>query len=111
MPYAVRSQRNLLSVIAKSPRKQRRIILRNAKKPLIDAIAECVENTLHGNVKLNKSQKARLARHSAKLRKIANKRISWKTKRDILVQEGGSFFSFLFPLVSSIIGNITGGSQ
>lgn len=111
MPYSVKSQRNLLSVLANSKRQQRRVLLKNAKKSLIDAIAECVHNTLYGNVTLNKAQVKKLGRHSAKLRKIANKRLAWKVKRDILVQEGGGFFSLLFPIVSSLIGAIAGNQS
>lgn len=111
MPFAVRSQRDLLSVLAKSKREQRKFLLKGAKKSLIDAISECVYNTLQGNVKLSKSQKTKLAKHSGKLRKIANKKFSWKRKRAILVQEGGGFFSFLFPIISSLIGALTGNGS
>lgn len=104
MPYRVKSQKELLSLLAKSPRKSRVILLKSAKKPLIDAISECVYNTLHGNVHLTRSQKLRLSKQAAKLRKIADKKVAWQLKKRILVQEGGSFFSLLFPLVSTIIG-------
>lgn len=111
MTYAVRSQRDLLSVLAKSKRSQRRVLLQGAKKSLIDAISECVYNTLQGKVKLNKTQKTRLSKHLGKLRKIASKKLSWKRKRNILVQDGCGFFSFLFPIISSIIGAIAGNQS
>lgn len=109
MSNLVRTQKKLLAALSKLKGTKRRQILINANKDLVEAIAECVHNTLIGNITLTERQKLRLKKHRKTLRKIGAKKIAWKTKKQILInQKGDGFFSFLLPIVSSLIGALTG---
>jgi hypothetical protein len=84
-------------------------IIKNGPKDLIDTLCECVHNLLKGNVKLNDSEKSKLAKYKNSMRKILS-RISLKERKKILIQKGGlleillpSVISGLASIISSVI--------
>ena len=86
--------------------KKRKEILKTADKGLINAIGESARNCLKGNVPLNRKQFTCLKKHRHSLRKIASKRTSLKTRKQ-LIQNGGFLAALLGPVikaVSSILG-------
>lgn len=111
MSRRVASEKHALCFLGKCKPNQRRAILTKADKSLIEAISECIHNTLIGNVKLTQTQKAKLSRHKNTLRKLASKRVAWKSKKKLLLQTGGGFFSFLLPVVSTLLGSLFGSKQ
>ena len=76
-----------------------RPIIKDASKDLLHTLSECSYNVLKGVVPLTSKEKNKLCRYKTKLRQIANKKVSQKRKRAILMQGG-----FLGALLSPIIG-------
>ncbi len=79
-------------------------MLKVADPDLILCLCECVDNILHGNIKLPKKKTEELAKHAKVLRKIQDRTVPKETKHRLLIQNGG----FLPALLAPIIG--IGGS-
>ena len=85
-----------------------------ADKPLVRCICECVLNVLQGVVKLSDSEKSRLRKHKLTLRKLirAGDRGTWKSKKCVIVQNGGSFLPLLLaPIVGTLLSKIFGSKH
>jgi hypothetical protein len=65
---------------------------------------ECASNTLNGNHKSSKEEKNNLKRYKNRLREIVNPKISFKSKRKLLIQKGG----FIVPLLTTILSGVIG---
>ena len=90
---------DLLRVLGHCQPKIRNTILKNCENDLIHIICNCVYNMVKGNVPgLTQEKVNKLARHKTSLIKLT-KKVSIKEKRKILVQNGGVFFHFYFPLL------------
>lgn len=80
----------------------RKNILLNCDLSVIKTISECIFNTLTGLIPLTKSEKQKLIKFRAILRKILNSRVALKKKREIVVQCGGAFLpNLLKPIVTA----------
>ena len=107
---SARIKRNFdsLRMLQKANPKLRKAIIENSKADLIIALCEIIENTLHGTVKLNEVQKKKLKRYGQILRHVANRGVTIKEKKKLLVQRGG-FLSVILPpaiaLVSALISH------
>ena len=88
-----------LKHLAKSKPSVTKPIIRGASKDLINTLSECSYNVLQGVVPLSPKQRKRLHRYKKNLRECANKKVSQKRKRAILMRGG-----FLGTLLSPIIG-------
>ena len=71
---------------------------------MIKAVVECAINTLNDNHKLTKDEKSKLSKYKNRLRALVNPKISFKSKRKLLVQNCG----FIFPLLTSILSSVIG---
>lgn len=100
----LKSQLHFLHVLKDSKPQARRALLASASDELIKAIVECVINTLNGNHKLNKDEKTKLSKYKNRLRALVNPKISFKSKRKLLIQKGG----FIVPLLTSILSSVIG---
>ena len=69
---------------------------------LVHCICDCIHNILQGNISVNDIEKERLKRHKECLRKLVNKKTSYKEKKQ-LIQEGG-FLGSLFPTLVGFVG-------
>jgi len=96
-----------LKSVAKSSKSQRRKLINGASADNIKAVAEIALNTLRGNVHLTPAQKTKLKRYKLKLRHLANKRLSAKHKKKLLVQNGGVLPLLVAPILS-LIGGLAG---
>ena len=97
----------LLGALCHADKKHRTAITRTADKPLVKCICECVLNVLHGVVKLSTSEKRRLSKHKRALRKLSHSHDDWRTKKRVIIQNGGSLLPILLaPLVSTFISKI-----
>lgn len=99
---------DLLKVLLKSSPRMRRAILGAADKELIDCLCECAVNILRGNVTLSSEQRERLRKYKNAVRKLANKGVAVKSKRQIL-QTGGFLGALLAPLAASLVGPVLTG--
>ena len=85
---------------------QRRAVLKVAKPEFIKCICECALNVLHGNVPLKQSEKMKLKRHRHCLRKLAEKKGTWKSKQKFIVQKGGFLPLLIAPILGSLLSNL-----
>lgn len=95
-----------LHVLAKGSPKQRQGIIHGASKELITCLCEGALNTLNGNIPLKPYQKTKLSKHRKQLRTLANRRGSLQSKRNVLLQKGGSKLAALLPPLLGILGSI-----
>ncbi len=78
--------------------------MQNISPKLLKCLCECCLNVLKGNVKLTASQKQNLSRHRKVLRDLADRKVSVKRKKHILVQKGGFLPALLRPILSTLAG-------
>lgn len=96
-----------LKRLAKSKPSVTKPIIKGASKDLINTLSECSYNVLQGVVPLSTKQQQKLRRYKTKLRECANKRVSQKRKKAILMR-GGFLGTLLNPIIS-ILGQILTG--
>ena len=99
----LKSQLHFLHVLKDAKPQARRALLASADE-LIKAIVECAINTLNGNHKLTIDEKSKLKEYKNRLRALVNPKISFKSKRKLLVQKGG----FIVPLLPSVLSGVIG---
>lgn len=100
----LKSQLHFLHVLKDAKPLARRALLTSASDDLIKVIVECAINTLNGNHKLSKEEKGKLSKYKNRLRALVNPKISFKSKRKLLIQRGG----FIVPLLTSILSGVIG---
>ena len=100
----LKSQLHFLHVLKDAKPQARRALLTSADDDLIKAIVECAINTLNGNHKLTEEDKGKLSKYKNRLRALVNPKISFKSKRKLLIQKGG----FIVPLLTSILSGFIG---
>jgi len=102
----MRNNWNLLNVLAKSNRKQKKAILETCDVDLVKCLAEISLNLLKGVIPVNPTQKKKLKRYRRLLHELADKKVSLRTKKEKLNQQGGSLLGLLLPTVLSTLGNL-----
>ena len=70
---------------------------------LVHCICGCVHDVLDGNIPVSDIKKERLERHGECLRKLVNKKTSYRERKQ-LIQEGG-FLGSLIPKLVGLVGN------
>jgi len=100
----LKTQLHFLHVLKDAKPQTRRALLTSADDDLIKAIGECAINTSNGNNKLTKEDKGKLSKYKSRLRALVNQKISFKSKRKLLIQKGG----FIVPLLTSILSGVIG---
>lgn len=99
---SVKKHLPVLKLLQTAKPKLRKNILSNCDLDVIRTISECVFNTLTGNIPLTESEKQKLIKFRAVLRKILNSQTGLKKKREIVVQCGGAFLpNLLRPIVTA----------
>jgi len=106
MAPSVKTHKAVLQVLQSAKPNLRKAILEAADKPIIFAICEICDNLLLGNIPLTQEQRKKLRAYRNILRQLAQKGEGWKTKKQHLVQHGGSFLPFLLSAVASILPNL-----
>ena len=106
MSRLVRKNCSLMKLLASSPPKRRREILKLAPKELIHSFSEGALNVLNGNVKLSKHKKTCLKRYRTNVYNLASRKTSLTKKKKVLMS-GGAFFpllaSIIIPAISALI--------
>ncbi len=110
----LRKNLELLKILKKAKPNQSIILLESAENDLICCLCECIDNVLHGNVKLTAAKKKELAKHATVLQNIVDRRTKVHKKRALLVQKGGFLPALLAPvigiassLIADLFGNLT----
>ena len=104
MSHDVRKHSEFLKVLVRCSAKQRKALLHKAGPKLLKTLCECTLNVLKGNVRLTTRQKRQLVRHKKNLRFLADKKISYKRKKQLLIQKGGFLPALLAPILSTLAG-------
>jgi hypothetical protein len=107
----LKSQLHFLHVHKDAKPQARRALLTSASDDFIKAIVECAINKLNGNHKLTKDEKSKLSKYKNRLRALVNPKISFKSKRNLLVQKGGFIVPLLTSILSSVIGAIVSNNS
>ena len=89
-----------LKAMKESSRKK---ALLSANRPFIQDLSSAVRRLRHSNMPVSAAQKKAISKHTAFLRKMADPRISYRSKRKTLVQKGG-IAPALIPLIAAAIG-------
>jgi len=100
----LKSQLHFLHVLRDAKPQTRRALLASASVDLIKAIVECAINTLNGNHKLTKDEKTKLQKYRNRLRALVKPKISFKSKRKLLIQKG----EFIVPLLTNVLSGVIG---
>jgi hypothetical protein len=98
MSRLVRKNCSLMKLLARSPPKRRREIIKLAPKELVHSFSEGALNVLKGNIRLSKKKQASLKRYKTNVYNLASRKTSLAKKKQVLMS-GGAFF----PLLASII--------
>ena len=108
MSARVKKHCSLIKLLAKSPLKRRRDILKLAPKELVLSFSEGALNILKGNVPLTARKKTSLKRYRKNIYDLSSRKTALSTKRAILMS-GGAFFpllaSVLIPAITALIGS------
>lgn len=82
--------------------KLRKSIIANCDQEFIKTILLCIHNTLYGNIKLTPVETNKLKKYKTVLRKILKSEGNLNKKRDLILQNGGSFLpTLLKPIVTA----------
>ena len=100
----LKSQLHFLHILKSAKPQARRLLLASADDEFIKALFECAINTLNGNHKLNEEEKSKLSKYKSRLRALVNPKVTFKSKRKLLIQKGG----FIVPLLTSILSGVIG---
>ena len=105
-----RLQRNgpTLQLLQNALAPSRKRILDKPSPELICCLCDCAHNILQGNVTLLRHYKQKLRQHKTKLRKLADCKVEFKTKKQ-LVQTGGFLLlllSALAPVITGVVGSL-----
>lgn len=92
-----------LEKLIKAKPQKRRLLLQKGSLLFIKTIVECLENVMSGNIQLKRECKQKLMKYKTILRKIFNSENKLKTKKEIIVQNGGAFLPALLAPVISIL--------
>jgi len=98
----IRSNYHTLQVLKTENPKLRKAILANRKSELVKTLSECSLNLLRDNVKLTPCEKRKLRKHRVHLRKLADRRVSLSSKKEVIVHRSG----FLLPLLGAVLPTI-----
>lgn len=91
-----------LKIVQSAKPKLRKSILAHCDIDFIKTILECIQNTLNGNIKLTTKETTNLLKFKAILRKIIRAPGNLHRKRDLILQNGGSFLPVLLkPIVAA----------
>jgi hypothetical protein len=107
MSSSVVKSAEISRALSKLSKEQRKALLKVADKKTIEAICECVVNTLKGNVPLKSCEKNKLKKHKRILRSLGLTKSSWHAKKKKIIQNGGAFLpALLAPLLGDVLGSI-----
>ncbi len=90
---------------------QRKALLQTATPSQVRALGEICENILYGDLKIDDECRGELLKHVKKLKSIASPHNDYgrkKRKINAHSQQGGGFFSFLAPLLGTILPGLFG---
>ena len=103
MSRVVNNNRGFLQLLADCPAYQHQFLLKTATPQQLHALVQVLYNILMGHIPISEENKRILLSHKDALLNLARPNVPFKTKKRVLVQEGGGFIEdVLAPFVSSL---------
>jgi|APCry1669192269_1035402.scaffolds.fasta_scaffold62561_1 hypothetical protein len=97
----------LLKILELCSPKLRQVLLQKADKKTVKCLVECVHNILHNsNIKLEKNIRKKLQKFKDPLRKIIDRKLSLKKRKQIICQRGGGIIPLILPPLLSLLASI-----
>ena len=102
---------DFLNFLSKTHPFQQRALLETAEPDQVCAICECIYNIMHGNIPIPEGIKEVLAPRKQILQDLADTKVPYKIKKEILLQSGGSILGALIPPAISAIFEFINNSK
>ena len=103
MSRVVKNNRGFLQLLADCPTHQREFLLKTATPQQIHALVQIIYNVLKENIPISEENRLKLMPYKDALLKLAEADVPFKTKKQVLVQEGGGFVQeLLTPVICSL---------
>ena len=103
MSRVVTNNRGFIQLLAQCPHHQLQFLLKTATPQQVHALVQIIYNVLTENIPFTDEEKRKLMFYKNALLNIVQPHIPYKTKKQILVQEGGNFIQdLLTPVISSL---------
>ena len=99
MSVQLKKKLQLLKVLKKARPVDRKSILESADNDTIICICECIDNLLHGNVKISNGQKKQLSKYAKLLRTIADRKNPSQKEKTVVGAERWFFAGIVSPSV------------
>lgn len=100
---SVRKNYHLLKLLQSTTPSQRQALLKTITPSQLHSICEVCYNVLHGNVPVKVSK---IKKYKSVIRKLGDKKVSNKRKKNILVNQAGGFLPYIIPAVIGAIGSL-----
>ncbi len=100
MGQRLRRNAEYLQLLCRSRGKARQRLVANATPEQINALSEVAMNVLRGNLPLSSVHKRKLVPHRHRLRQIANRKLSSKKRKALMVRQRGGF------LIPALLGGL-----
>lgn len=85
---------------------QRKGLIETASPKFLNAICECLQNSLYGRIPHHSKDLKKLANHKKNIKKIIDKKFSQKNKKKILIQSGSGFLSMILGPVVGLLSKL-----
>ena len=84
-------------------KKQKNALLKNITRDQIRAFSEICNHLICGHCKMDKKDRIILRKKLNTLKKIASRKVSFRTKKSMINQRGGNVFKSLIPVILKTI--------
>ena len=107
MSYCVKKHLDFLNPLSKTHPFQQKALSETAEPDQVCAICECIYNVMHSNIPIPEGIKEELVPRKQILWNLADTKVTYKIKKEILLQGGGSILgTLILPSISAILGVI-----
>lgn len=104
MSRVVKNNLSFLHLLATCPAHQKQILLESATPEQVHAMVQAAHNIYRGYVPLTPAEKEALMPYKESIQELQDPSASFRTKKRIIVQEGGSFIpDLLLPLLTTLL--------
>lgn len=83
----------------------RKALLEKANPEIIKTICEISKNTLNGNSRLSTVAKNKIEKYKKQIRMLSSPKASFKSKKKLIIQNGGFLPALLGAVLSGVIGH------
>lgn len=99
------TNKHLLFTLKDAKPSVRKALLEKANPEIIKTICEISKNTLNGNSCLSAGGKKKIEKYKKQLRMLSSPKASFKSKKKLIIQNGGFLPALLGAVLSGVIGH------